>query len=150
MMGYVAILPATLLTGSSTTLLLTNAADSNSIVYQPIQCTPCVSPCMNCIGNPNTCTSCVNGFNLIGNLCISPFYFGVQITFDVNPSTFLNNYYNFLLQLSSSINQNIGSIIVNSIMYGSASVDLSVTTTATQGSDTASAQQTNLTNIVTS
>jgi hypothetical protein len=105
---------------------------------------------MNCIGNPNTCTSCVNGFNLIGNLCISPFYFGVQITFDVNPSTFLNNYYNFLLQLSSSINQNIGSIIVNSIMYGSASVDLSVTTTATQGSDTASAQQTNLTNIVTS
>ena len=44
------------------------------------------------------------------------------------------NYYNFLLQTANSVNQNIGSILVNSIVYGSATVGLSVTTTAAQGS----------------
>lgn len=105
---------------------------------------------MTCISNPSSCTSCVTGFNLRGTSCISSFYFGVVVQFDVNPSTFLSNYYNFLLQIANSVNQNIGSIIVNSITYGSAAVDLSVTTTAAQGSSTASSQQSNLTNAVTS
>ena len=148
MMGYVAILPATLVTGGSITQVLTNAAQSNNIVYQPVMCAACMSPCMTCINNPSSCISCVAGFSLRGTVCISSFYYGVKVTFDVNPSTFLNNYYGYLMQLSSSVNQNIGSIIINSITYGSAAVDSSVTTTAAQGSTTATTQQSNLTNFV--
>lgn len=105
---------------------------------------------MTCISNPNSCISCVSGFSLRGTSCISTFYFGVTIKFNVNPSTFLNNYYNFLLQTANSVNQNINSILVNSIVYGSATVDLSVTTTAAQGSSAASTQQSSLTTLASS
>lgn len=147
--GYVALLQASLLTGAYINRLLANSVSTSNAVYQPVNCVACASPCNTCLNNPNICTSCVSGYSLRGTTCISSFYFAVSVQFSVTPSVFLNNYYNFLLQLSASINQNIGTVLVNSIVYGSATASLSVTTTATQGSSTAATQQQNLTTFTT-
>jgi hypothetical protein len=62
--------------------------------------------------------SCISGYKLTNNLCISNFNYGFSITFNVaSNSAFVSNYYNFLLQLANSINTTISNIAISNINY---------------------------------
>jgi hypothetical protein len=62
--------------------------------------------------------SCISGYKLTNNLCISNFNYGFSITFNVASNlAFVNNYYNFLLQLANSINTTISNIAISNINY---------------------------------
>lgn len=149
MAGYVALLPATLVVGTSTSPLLTQLSVQNNIVYQPVSCIICTSPCVTCISSPSSCLSCISGYSLVGTSCISNFNFGASVVLSTTPSNFVSNYYNFLTQISSAVGQQINTITVTNIQYGSATVNFVVSTTNAFGSSAAQTQQTNLQNAIT-
>jgi hypothetical protein len=70
------------------------------------------------------------------------------VVLQAQPSSFVQNYYNFLLQISTSVSQQINTITINSIQYGSATVNFIVSTTNAPGSSGANTQQTNLQNTI--
>ena len=146
--GYVATLPATMVTGASTDPLLQEITDTNNIIYQIVNCAACASPCVTCISNPTSCTSCVSGYTLMGTTCVSNFNFGTNIMFDTNPGSFVQNYYNLLVQSSNSVSQTVSTIFVNSIIYGSANISFSISTPNAYGSSAATTQQINLNNFL--
>lgn len=138
---YVAVLPTTLVTGAITTLLLNILNGQSSIIYQPVTCAKCIQPCVNCVNSPTSCLSCTSGYTLLGTGCISDFNFNVNVVFSVNsPSDFVNNYYNLLATIANKIGQNINTISVSSIVYGSATVNFVVSTTNAAGSTGANNQ----------
>jgi len=146
--GYIPLLPAQLVSSLTVSGGIQALFITNSVIYQPISCVACVSPCATCISNQYSCLTCISGYTLAGTSCISNFNFNVNIYLSpVTPSAFMNNYYNFLIQVAGSINQNVNSISVSSIVYGSANITMSVNTAATQGSSQANAQQQNLTSL---
>ena len=146
--GYVALLPATLVIGTSTSPLLTQTTSQNNIIYQPVQCQACVAPCVTCISSTTSCLSCQSGYSLVGTSCVSDFNFGATVVLQVQPSSFVQNYYSFLFNISNAVSQQINTITINSIQYGSATVNLVVSTTNAPGSSAASTQQTNLQNAI--
>jgi hypothetical protein len=81
---------------------------------------------------------------------VSNFNFGGSVVFNVNPSTFVSNYYNFLTNIANSVSQQVNTITVNSIVYGSATVNFAVSTPYAFGSSEAQSQQNNLHNLITS
>jgi|LakMenE01Jun11ns_1017448.scaffolds.fasta_scaffold9914078_2 hypothetical protein len=137
-----------MVTGASTDPLLQEITGKNNIIYQIVSCAKCASPCVTCISNPSSCTSCVSGYTLSGTMCVSNFNFGSSIVFDTNPSNFVQNYYNLLVQTSSSVSQSINTIFVNSIVYGSATINFTVSTPNAYGTSAATSQQTNLNNFL--
>lgn len=148
--GYLALLPATLVTGSSTSPLLTQVNVQNNIIYQPVTCVICTSPCVTCISSPTSCLSCKGNYTLVGTACVSNFNFGSTVVLSTTPSNFVQNYYNFLVQISNAVGQQINTITVSSIQYGSATVNFAVSTTNAFGSPAAQTQQTNLQNAIAS
>lgn len=145
--GYVALLPATLVTGSSNSPLLVNEVGTNNIVFQPITCVQCVSPCVNCISSSSSCLSCITGYTILGTQCVSNYNFGATVVFSTNPTNFVQNYYNLLANISATVGQQINTIAVISIQYGSATVSFIVSTPNAEGSSAAATQQTNLQNL---
>jgi hypothetical protein len=148
--GYVALLPATLVVGSSTSPLLTQVNVQNNIIYQPVTCVICTSPCVTCISAPTSCLSCTSGYTLTGTSCVSTFNFAATVILSTTPSNFVQNYYNFLTQISSTVNQQVNTITISSIQYGSATVNFVVSTPNAYGSAAANTQQTNLQNLIAS
>lgn len=145
---YVALLPATMVTGSSTSPLLTDITSKNNIIYQPVTCKACVSPCVTCISSTTSCLSCVSGYTISGTSCVSSFNYGATVVLNADPTTFVQNYYSFLSNISSSIGQAVNTITVTSIVYGSATVSFTVSTSNAFGSNGASTLQTNLQNTI--
>lgn len=68
--------------------------------------------------------------------------------FDTNPGSFVQNYYNLLVQSSNSVSQSVSTIFVSSIIYGSANISFSISTPNAYGSSAATTQQTNLNNFL--
>lgn len=145
---YVALLPATMVTGSSTSPLLIDITSKNNIIYQPVTCKPCISPCVTCISSTTSCLSCISGYNISGTSCVSMFNYGAMVVLNTDPTTFVQNYYSFLSNISSSIGQAINTITVSSIVYGSATVSFTVSTSNSYGSNGATTLQTNLQNTI--
>lgn len=75
---------------------------------------------------------------------MSNFNFGSTIVFDTNAGGFVQNYYNLLVQTSNSVGQTVNTIFVNSIVYGSATVNFVISTPNAYASSAAGTQQTNL------
>ena len=145
---YVALLPATMVTGSSTSPLLTDITSKNNIIYQPVSCRACVSPCVTCISSTTSCLSCISGYTISGTSCVSSFNYGASVVLNTDPTTFVTNYYNFLTNISTSIGQAINTITISSIVYGSATVTFTVSTSNAAGSNGATTLQTNLQNTI--
>ena len=83
----------------------------------------------------------------MGTQCVSNYNFGATVVFATNPTSFVQNYYNLLANISTTVGQQINTIAVISIQYGSATVNFIVSTTNAQGSSAAATQQTNLQNL---
>jgi hypothetical protein len=81
---------------------------------------------------------------------VSNFNFGGSIVFNVDPSTFVSNYYNFLTNIANSVNQLVNTITINNIIYGSATVNFAVSTPYAFGSVEAQNQQKSLQSLLTS
>jgi len=137
-----------MVTGASTNPLLQEITGKNNIIYQIVSCAACTSPCATCISNPSSCISCITGYTLSGTTCVSNFNFGSSIVFDTNAATFVQNYYNLLVEASNSVSQAVNTIFVNSIVYGSATINFTVSTSNAYGTSAASTQQTNLNNFL--
>jgi hypothetical protein len=115
MPGYVALLPATLVVGTSTSPLLQQTTSQNNLVYQPVICTLCTSPCVTCISAATSCLSCISGYSLVGTSCVSAFNFGATVVLTATAATFVQNYYSFLQQISTAVGQSINTITIKSI-----------------------------------
>jgi hypothetical protein len=121
------------------------------LTYQPVTCLPCVSPCMACYNTPSTCQSCVAGYSFLNNVCVSNFNFGIQVV--LTPSTnsaFAGQFYSFLTSIAQAAGQSISTIIINSLVYGSVTVNAQISTTNAPGSTAANSQQTSINSAITS
>jgi hypothetical protein len=85
----------------------------------------------------------------LGTQCISNYNFGATVVFNTNPTNFVQNYYNLLANISATVSQQINTIAVMSIQYGSATVNFIVSTSNAEGSSAANTQQANLQNLFT-
>ena len=111
---------------------------------QPVTCMACESPCATCITTINSCLSCVSGYTLSGTSCISNFKFAAGVVLAVDAATFTANYYQFILAVANAINQHTRTILVKSITYSSADVQMDVSTDFSDGSANANNQQNSL------
>ena len=59
-------------------------------------CIACSPPCNTCTLNPDTCTSCITGFEFTGWSCVSTFYYNFIMTFKVGAQDFYTNYMLYL------------------------------------------------------
>ena len=76
---------------------------------------------------------------------MSSFNFRIYIV--LNPSsnsTFLNNYFAFLAAIANAANTDFSSLFLVSVIYGPVSINITVSSSATPGSDEAIIQQQNL------
>ena len=92
-------------------------------------CQKCASPCVNCISSSSSCLTCITGYTILGTQCVSNYNFGATVVFATNPTSFVQNYYNLLANISTTVGQQINTIAVISIQYGSATVNFIVSTT---------------------
>jgi len=115
-----------------------------------VSCAACTSPCATCSGNPNLCTTCISGFNLQGQVCMSSFNYAVTAIFAVNLTTFMNNYLTSLKQIASSAGVGVTNLIVLSITSGSVVVNMQITSFSPAGSSAATTNQNNLNNLLAS
>lgn len=96
-------------------------------VDSPGACVACASPCTQCLGNPLTCTACMNGFSLNGWNCQSNFFYGFFVSLNTNQATFYDNYAQFLQALLVPLNsRNIQAITISSIISGTANLGSTV------------------------
>ena len=116
--GYVSNLPASTVSSST----------SQTIAAKPITCLQCESPCATCTSSQTTCTSCITNYTIKGTTCISRFKVTINAVFNVNASNFVSNFYSLLRTVSDTVNQDINTIAVLSIVYGSAAVQMDVST----------------------
>lgn len=113
---------STCLTSSGCTTCATGFTKMKGVAISAsgYQCVACNSPCATCINTPDYCTSCVSGYQFFGWKCAQSFYFGFSVTLLTNLTTFNQNYYSFLLALTSSIGgSNPNAITILSISSGS-------------------------------
>ena len=120
----------------------TSSSSQTVQAYQPVTCVACAQPCLTCYNSPYICASCVSGYTFSQNLCVSEFNYAFTIV--LNPPTntsFIDNYYSFLLAVANAAGVNYNSITVLSISYGSVTVQMLVGSSAAPGSAAAAAQQ---------
>jgi len=142
--GYVASQPATLPANSP---IMSSGMAAGNIIYQPVTCLPCTSPCASCVNSPTTCLNCTSGFLLSGTTCVGQFNLAVSVTFSTqnNNNNFFNtNYYQIMTQLASTAQVNINAIVVTSITYASVVFNAQVTTTNDPSSSSFTSMQTNV------
>ena len=100
-------------------------------------CSACTSPCSTCEGSSTTCTSCVSGFTLNSDICLSNFNYLVTVSFPVTLAIFQENYLSFLNAIVTASGVGINEIAILSITNGSVNVNLAVSSTAAAGSNAA-------------
>lgn len=100
-------------------------------------CSACTSPCSTCEGSPTTCTSCVSGFTLNSDICLSNFNYLVTVSFGVSLAVFQENYLSFLNAVATAAGVRVSEIAILSITNGSVNVNMAVTSTAAAGSNDA-------------
>lgn len=115
-MGYLPVQPAFVPAASAP-----NAGSSgNNVIYQPLTCVPCVSPCATCIYTASSCFSCIAGYTLNGATCLPPNVISVTVTFTPTNndfSVFSRNYYKIITGLASSLNIGVNGIVVSELIY---------------------------------
>ena len=131
MSGYVS-----LAIGSSTV----NVPNANNIV----QCIKCNSPCKTCYNDPDTCIACLSGFTQKGSDCLSNFNFGFSVVYNVDITTFYNNYDNFITELLKDTNLTTGDVIILSVTSGSTDVTGEISSPFSQGTTAANNLQSQL------
>ena len=108
----------------------------SSPVDSIVNCVQCESPCQQCIGDSQTCTSCAFGFKLEGWKCLSTFNFGLVLVLNTDLTTFYSNYLSFLQTIAQALNStNINVVTVISLVSGSVNFSGNGTTTQQSNSD---------------
>ncbi len=110
---------------------------SSQISSRLLNCIACASYCATCQSSPTTCTSCNSGFTQFGAVCLSNFNYQIIITLGVSYSTFMNQYLNFTNQIATAAGVNIENILIISIVSGSVTVNMEVSSNAPPGSSQA-------------
>lgn len=109
-------------------------------------CVKCQSPCAQCIGNAQTCTTCMAGFTLNGWKCVSNFNFGFSIVLGTTLSAFYTNYASFLTALIQTVgSNNFNTITLGTIASGSVVVNGNLNTDSQSDSNQATSQYNSLT-----
>lgn len=111
---------------------------------QPVSCIPCASPCATCSGSTITCLTCIASYTIQGTQCISNFNYQMKIVLGVTAAVFNPKYLAFLTSIASSISTSINNIAVLSIVNGSVTVTMLITSTNPPSSNGALSEQTNL------
>jgi hypothetical protein len=117
--------------------------------FYPQTCVACASPCAACFGDIYSCLACINSsYTLRGDTCISNFNFLVSVVFNVDLKVFENNYLSFMNQVASAAGVTINEITVLSIVSGSVTINMAVTSPNPPGSQGAINAQNNLNNLI--
>ena len=111
-----------------------------------MNCTACADGCSNCLGDKWACLACSSGFELMGSVCISNFNFLVSITFNVDLATFQNNFVIMLNQIANISGVSVNQITILSIVQGSVTVNMAITSPNAANSNAANTVETNLDN----
>ena len=111
---------------------------------QPLVCLACQSPCQTCSISVSLCLSCVSNYTLVGAQCVSSFNYQIITVLNAPASTFNINYLSFLNTAANAIQSSINVVTVLSIVYGSVTVTMLVSSNFTPGSQAAISQQNNL------
>ena len=115
----------------------------------PQTCVACQSPCLTCYGDIYSCASCINSnYTLYGDICLSNFYYLVSVVFNVDLAVFENNYLNFMNQIASAAGVSINDITVLSIVSGSVTVTMAISSPNAPGSQAAITAQNNIQNLI--
>lgn len=117
-------------------------------LFYPQACLPCVSPCATCYGDLYSCTSCIPNTTLTGDICLTKFNFLVSVVFNVDLAVFQNNYLSFMNQVASNAGVGLNQITVLSIVSGSVTVNMAVSSPAAAGSQAAVNAQNNLNGLI--
>lgn len=123
---------------------LANAPSTNFI----LNCVACTDNCATCAISTSTCISCIGGYTLSGTNCISNFNFQVQATLGVTLAVFTNNYVTFINAIAKAAGVPVQNILVQSIVSGSVTVNMQVSTTSPAGSTAAVNAQNSLGNLL--
>ena len=111
---------------------------------QPVSCVACASPCATCSGSTITCLTCIPSYTIQGSLCISNFNYQMKMVLATNITIFNPKYLSFLTSIASSISTSINNIAVLSIVNGSVTVTMLITSTNSPSSNGAITEQNNL------
>ena len=112
-LGFIALQPAYLASSSA-------PRTQGSVVFQPLNCQPCVAPCVTCQYTVTSCLSCQSGFNLFGATCLSNNSVKVSVNFSPannDLSIFANNYYTIITGLADAVNITVNNIVVDGLIY---------------------------------
>lgn len=90
-------------TGSNCLTCSSGYTAESSPVSATVNCVQCESPCSQCIGDSQTCTSCVSGFELKGWKCLSTFNFGFHLVLNTNLTFFYTKYESFLVAIANAV-----------------------------------------------
>jgi len=115
-MGYIPVQPGFVPAASAPNL----GSAGNSVIYQPLTCIPCLSPCATCIYTSSSCFSCIAGFTLNGATCLPLNVISVTVTFtptNNDLSVFSTNYYKIVTGLASSLNIGVNQIVISGLTY---------------------------------
>lgn len=114
--GFIPVQPAYMPAASAPSA----SATGNSIIYQPLSCMACVSPCATCLYTTTSCFSCITGYTLQGATCLPPNIISMTVTFtptNNDLSVFSTNYYTIITGLASSLNTGVNSIVIAGLNY---------------------------------
>jgi len=111
---------------------------------QPVTCVACASPCATCYGSTITCLTCIASYTIQGSLCISNFNYQMKMVLATTASVFNPKYLSFLTSVASSISTSINNIAVLSIVNGSVTVTMLITSANSPSSNGAITEQNNL------
>lgn len=100
------------------------------------------------MGSSISCSSCPNGFSLVGTVCISHFNYVLSLIFDTTLPLFQSNYLTFLGQVSTAVGVKLSDLAVNSIVSGSVVVNLAITSYSNPGSAGAITSENNLNSLL--
>ena len=117
-LGYLPVQPAAVPAASAPTA----ASTGNSIVYQPLACIPCASPCATCIYTSISCFSCIAGYTLNGATCLPPNIISATVTFtptNNDLTVFSTNYYKIFTGLANALSVGVNAIVVSDLIYNS-------------------------------
>ena len=116
----------------------------------PQNCTACSSSCATCLNNPSTCTSCSSGFTLVSDSCISNFNYRISATFAVTLDVFRQNFFAFVQRIADTAGVRFDQIVILSIVQGSVTVNMAVTSLQAAGSNAAVSTQNSLNSVIAS
>lgn len=90
----------------------------------------------------------MTGFSLFGDVCLSNFNYQISVTFNVDFAQFENNYLTFLNEVATAAGVGINNIVILSIVPGSVTVNMAITSFNPPGSQNAINAQNNLQTVV--